>query len=85
MAAFDYGAPAELFSSKGRGRSRSPVTYHRFDTAAEAIRFAIEELAPTFLSGAVLEVSEERFDMNAIRALYDAQTYPLPRAQKTGT
>jgi hypothetical protein len=81
MAAFDYNAPAELFPSKGRGRSRSPVSYRRFDTAAEAVRFAIEELPPAFLSGAVLEVSEARFDMNEIRALYDAEKYPLPREQ----
>ena len=40
---FDYNAPAELYPSrikKGRGR----VTYKRFDTAAQALQFAIEEI-----------------------------------------
>ena len=40
---FDYNAPAELFPSRSRtGRSRS--RYMRFDTAAEGLRFVIEEL-----------------------------------------
>jgi hypothetical protein len=80
MAAFDYNAAAELFPSRGmRGR---PVGYHRFTRAADAIRFAIEELPPQALVGAWLEVSEERFDAAGIRRLYDRPDYPLNR--KTG-
>src|SRR5262249_23692375 len=41
---FDYGIPAELFMGKRKGRARPPLRYRRFATAAEAIRFAIEEL-----------------------------------------
>jgi hypothetical protein len=60
MTAFDYNAEAELFPSLGwRGR---PVGYRRFARAADAIRFAIEELSAQRLVGAWLEVSEERFD-----------------------
>ena len=43
LCGFDFDAPAELFPSrnkKGRGR----ITYKRFETAAEAIRFAIEDM-----------------------------------------
>ena len=36
-ATFDYGVPAELFMAKRK--TRQPLTYHRFATAAEAIRF----------------------------------------------
>ena len=77
MAAFDYNAEAELFPNRGmRGR---PVGYRRFNRAADAIRFAIEELPPQALVGAWLEVSEERFDAAGIRRLYDCPDYPLGR------
>ena len=38
---FDYGEPAELFMGKRKGRQR--LGYRRFATAAEAIRFAVED------------------------------------------
>ncbi|MCX7314043.1 MAG: hypothetical protein NTV56_20605 [Alphaproteobacteria bacterium] len=78
MNGFDYGAPAELYPSrikKGRGR----ITYKRFNTAAEALRFAIEEIPPAVLLGAYLEVDEARFGVAEIRFLYDSAAYPLKR------
>jgi len=79
LAAFDYGRSAELFPTRNRATRRHPVGYKRFDRAADAIRFAIEELPPELLAGAYLEVEEERFDGPAIRQLYDSQRYPLHR------
>jgi hypothetical protein len=85
MTAFDYTAPAELFPARGRGLRRGTVTYKRFDSAAAAIRFAIEELDPVWLFGAVLEVDDVRFDGAAIRNLYASDAYPLKRgAGKNG-
>lgn len=53
--------------------------YRRFATAAEAIRFAIEQLPEALLLGAVLEVNEERFSSGQIRELYESDGYPLSR------
>ncbi len=75
---FDYEAPAELFPARSRKGNR-PVGYRRFAKAADAVRFAMEELQPELLLGAQLEVEEVRFDCNAIRRLYLGSAYPLAR------
>ena len=78
MSAFDYDTPAELFPAKVRTGRR--LHYRRFDTAAEAIRFAIEELPAPLLAGAYLQVEDERFASEEIRELYESAAYPLERA-----
>lgn len=79
MSLFDYGAPAELFISKSRSHARRPVTYRRFATGAEAIRFAIEELREELRAGTVMQIDETRFDHDEIRSLYESIDFPLAR------
>jgi hypothetical protein len=79
MTDFDYTAPAEVFACSRQGRRAGPVTYRRFGSVAEAIRFTIEDLSATELKGTVLEVNERRFDALEIRGLYDSDAYPLER------
>lgn len=76
---FDYSAPAELYSGSGRGRWTNAVTYRKFDSAAEAVRYAVEELSGVGARTSVMEVAESRFNHMEIRALYDDSHYPLPR------
>jgi len=76
---FDYSGEAELFPTNNRKYKRAAFGYRRFSRAAEAIRFAIEQLPSEALAGAYLEVREQRFDRHGIQRLYDSEAYPLPR------
>jgi hypothetical protein len=79
MAEFDYDAAAELFPRRRPLPRRKPFGYRRFEQAAQAIRFAIEELPAEYLVGAFLEVDERRYGSEDIRRLYESANYPLPR------
>lgn len=79
LAVFDYNAAAELFPCRNRKSTRRTIGYRRFGHAADAIRFAVEELAPESLVGAYLEVDEARYDFGGIRRLYESLDYPLVR------
>jgi len=78
MTKFNYDAPAELFPAPTR-KTRKAGKYRRFDSAADAIRFVVEELPAPMVSGTILETEDERVAGDAIRALYDSSDYPLKR------
>lgn len=78
MDKFDYSAPAELFPSRNR-KIANKVKYRRFDKAADAIRFAVEELPEPQLLGAFIEINEKRLGHKDIRELYDSNDYPLAK------
>ena len=79
MDAFDFAAEAELYPGQAKGSRRQPVGYRRFDCAANAIRFAVEDLPAEALIGASLEIGEDRFNGKEIRQLYERPDYPLER------
>jgi hypothetical protein len=82
---FDYAASAELFIPKRKGGVRQPLSYRRFATAAEAIRFAVEELPTLHTLGAWMQVGDERFYGDDIRRLYEDTSYPRRRrVRKSG-
>jgi hypothetical protein len=74
---FDYSVPAQLFMGKRKGGPRQPLRYRRFATAAEAIRFAVEELPAVRTLGAWMQVGDERFNGEDIQRLYESDDYPL--------
>jgi hypothetical protein len=77
---FDYEMPAELFMAKRKRSAQQRLGYRRFATAAEAIRFAVEEFPAIPTLGAYMQVGDERFDSDDIYRLYASSDYPLPRA-----
>jgi hypothetical protein len=79
MTTFDYSSEAELFPTSRRASRPRPMGYRRFATAADAIRFAMEDLPPELLVGAFLEVEQGRYDDGGIRRLYESPDYPLVR------
>lgn len=78
MPQIDYTAAAELYPSK-RFHRVSQVRYRRFDSVAEAVRYAVEDMPAEWLRGSLLEVDEQRFEGAQIKTLYLADGYPLTR------
>jgi hypothetical protein len=75
---FDYNAPAELFPTRNRA-SKSRYRYMRFDTAAEGLRFVIEEMRAPAAVEAYLVIDEVAFLLEEMRDLYEDPGYPLTR------
>jgi hypothetical protein len=84
MTDFNYEMPGEFYSRKSQGMKPSGMTYQRFATAAEAIRFAVEALPSAAFAGCMLEANDERFGAKELRALYASPNYPLRRATQKG-
>ena len=70
----DYEAPAALFV-----RDPSRLRYQSFATAAEAVRYANEELDAGRLRSVTMEVDDTSFGGDEVRELYLAEGYPLDR------
>ncbi|MCC2103133.1 MAG: hypothetical protein KDJ20_03355 [Hyphomicrobiales bacterium] len=79
---FDYSVPAEFFAGRALAYKRAILAYQRFDHAAEAIRFAMEELSPTLLRGSFMEVEEARYSGADIERLYESDRFPLTRGAR---
>ncbi|MBA3517935.1 MAG: hypothetical protein H0T75_09895 [Rhizobiales bacterium] len=79
MPDFDYTASAGVFTRTRRGSRGTGAKYRRFETAAEAIRYIIEELPAPLWPGITMEVNERTFDHREILHLYDSTLFPLER------
>ena len=82
MDARDYRMEADLFFSKRANHKDKSLTFRRFQRAADAIRYAVEELSPNALAGCSLEVNGLHYFGREIRPLYDSRSFPLRRRSK---
>ena len=78
---FNFDGRADLYPGRGKHRGKG-LGYRRFDSAARAIQYAVEEMPPSQAIGTVLEVDEQRFTMDEITALYQRAGYPLRRTAR---
>lgn len=81
-AKFDFSEPAELFGGGSWAGRPTSISYRRFETTAEAVRFAMEELDDKARRPCVLEANEQRFNHAEICKLYDRPDYPLERLKE---
>jgi hypothetical protein len=79
MNANEYFLEASLYYAKNANSKRSGLVFRRFSKAADAIRFAVEELTPKILDGCTLEVNEDHYFGREIRPLYENHVFPLRR------
>jgi hypothetical protein len=80
MESFNYDRPGELYYPKPSGlRQHSGIKFRRFHTAAEAIRFAVENIPAPMLSGCYLEGGGLRYDASELQKLYEGAEFPLER------
>jgi len=84
MDAQDYRMEAGLFFSKGESTRNKSLIFRRFRRAADAIRYAVEELSPKVLASCSLEVNGLHYFGREIRPLYDSEAFPLRRRSRKG-
>ena len=76
-----FSTTAPLLNCSGKAYEGRREKYRRFETAAEALRYAIEDLRTPKAFGAWLEVGDERFNSSEIQRLYEADDYPLRKPE----
>ena len=76
----DYSSPADLFPSRRYAKS-TQTRYRRFQSAAKAVQYVIEQMPEAWLNGTYIDIDGTRYEGPAIKALYEAPDYPLDRAK----
>jgi hypothetical protein len=83
MEPFDFNVPAELFSGDRRRNKRLAMQYRRFESGAEAVRFAVEGQAAERLRTTIIEADDVRIEADEISRLYASEAYPFERRPQT--
>lgn len=78
----DYRMEASLYFAKSSNARQRSLIFRRFSIAAEAIRYAVEDLAPRTFDSCSLEVNGLHYFGREIRPLYESGDFPLRRKPK---
>jgi hypothetical protein len=81
MTQFKYDSPGDIYVHNKLTTGASGLSYRRFKTGAEAIRFVMEHVPSAALSSCTLKADGQRFGGKELRELYESSLYPLPRAR----
>ena len=80
MGAFDYDVSVGLYSGVGTKFRQKTLKYRRFERAAEAIRYVMEDIPPSALLGCSIEIADETYVGQGHPARFTkARTIPFPR------
>jgi hypothetical protein len=79
VEAQDYRMEASLYFSKRAGAKQKSLAFRHFGHAADAIRYAVEDLSPQIFNSCSLEVNGLYYFGRQIRPLYDSDAFPLQR------
>jgi hypothetical protein len=80
MSLSEFNEPAELYSGKTYRSGRSSgLKYRRFESLAEAVKFAVEQI-PGQLNFATIDAGGTSYRAAEIRSLYGSDEFPLPRS-----
>ncbi len=80
MVEIDFNAPAGLYTyASARGRHLKGLTFRRFSTLAEAVRYAVEDLD---LKHVRIETDERELEADEIRRAYRRADFPLKRQSR---
>jgi len=71
--------PHQPVCGKTKRPRRGPAPYREFSSAAEAIRFAVENMPALSTLGIVMQVKKKSFSRDEITRLYERNDYPLRR------
>ena len=82
MVTFDYNAAGELFPPRLRKSPHRQFGYRRFARAADAVRFAIEELPPDCFRAPFLRSTGRGMSAKTFAALTTARIFPCSRKRR---
>lgn len=78
----DFQQPAELYFQTPNSGSRKSLSYRRFETLAEAVSFAMEDLSARNRLSSTLQFGERRLRHHEIKFLYQHADFPVQFKQK---